>query len=717
MRKVLFAFVFFTQLINAQVAIPDPVFKSYLLAATGVNAAHENVAIDADGNGEIESEEASRIFQLIISNSGITDLTGISAFTNLESLDLIDVSTTSFTSDGLTRLAVFYVKGTLIQTLDLSPSIAMIRLDAESNSNLTHVNLSGLSQLNYITTKLNSLLTTMNITGLSSLEYFYTDRDNFHEFDFSQTPALKGFDSFRTPMRSVDFSMCHNLLNVSVFEGQLTYANLKNGNTENNIQLELNPDLHFVCVDDNDRRLFVPPTFGDFEMNSYCSFAPGGNYNTITGKVLFDAEQNGCNESDAAQSFLKIKIDDGTTQGAAFTNEFGDYRFYTTAGNFVLQPDLQNTNFFTSVSQTVSFPTANSMTEIRNFCVFPIGIHPDVEIVIAPIAPARPGFDAVYKIVYKNNGNQTLSGNIAINFDDSVLDFISGSIGVIPTAGSLAYQYAALRPFESREIVVVFSANAPTATPPLNINDILEFSASITPLADETPEDNLFVLSQVVVGSFDPNDKQCIEGETVSEDHIGKYLHYIINFENTGTHVAENVVVKDTINTAQFDINSLQILNASPGVKIKVTGNVVEFIFEGIHLPIGGHGNVLFKIKTKDNLPIHTEVSNVANIYFDYNIPIITNHATTRFSSLGARSFTTDDSVSVYPNPSTDIVNIRAMHDIKSVSLYDFQGRLLDVKYASSKQVQLNLAQKRAGFYLVQVVTDKGAKAEKLIKK
>ncbi|UPT71356.1 MAG: T9SS type A sorting domain-containing protein [Flavobacterium sp. JAD_PAG50586_2] len=39
----------------------------------------------------------------------------------------------------------------------------------------------------------------------------------------------------------------------------------------------------------------------------------------------------------------------------------------------------------------------------------------------APITPARPGFDAVYQIVYNNKGNQTLSGNIFFTYDDTVL--------------------------------------------------------------------------------------------------------------------------------------------------------------------------------------------------------------------------------------------------------------------------------------------------------
>jgi hypothetical protein len=51
-------------------------------------------------------------------------------------------------------------------------------------------------------------------------------------------------------------------------------------------------------------------------------------------------------------------------------------------------------------------------TTTQNFCITANGVHPDLEIVIAPIIPARPGFSAEYQIVYKNKGNQVMSQSI-----------------------------------------------------------------------------------------------------------------------------------------------------------------------------------------------------------------------------------------------------------------------------------------------------------------
>ncbi len=138
-----------------------------------------------------------------------------------------------------------------------------------------------------------------------------------------------------------------------------------------------------------------------------------------------------------------------------------------------------------------------------------------------------------------------------------------------------------------------------------------------------------------MVNSYDPNDKICLEGEIEAPSKIGEYLHYIINFENVGSADAVNIVVKDVIDVTKFDEKTLQILDSSHPVRAKINSNIAEFIFEGINLQHGGHGNILLKIKTRDNLVVGDVVTNKADIFFDYNLPITTNLASTTFQALG----------------------------------------------------------------------------------
>ena len=335
---------------------------------------------------------------------------------------------------------------------------------------------------------------------------------------------------------------------------------------------------------------------------------------------------------------------------------------------------------------------------------------------LAPVDFARPGFDATYKLVFKNKGNQMQSGNVTLNFDDSRIDFVSSS-PALSTSGvnTLTWNFTNLMPFENRSVLVTLNINSPVETPAVNIGDIINFSANINPIAgDELPIDNTFVYNQIVVGSFDPNDITCIEGATLATSQIGEYLHYIINFENTGNFLAQNIVVKDIIDETKFDVNSLQVLSSSDPMRATITANKAEFIFQNINKGPGGHGNVLFKIKTKSTLGNGSSVNKSANIYFDYNAPVATNSFQTTFATLSSSIFTKDDSISVYPNPANSIVNFTSNSTIKSIELYDVQGRILETQVGNVSN--LDISNKTNGIYFVKITTDKGSKVEKIVK-
>src|SRR5690606_33749868 len=115
------------------------------------------------------------------------------------------------------------------------------------------------------------------------------------------------------------------------------------------------------------------------------------------------------------------------------------------------------------------------------------------------------------------------------------------------SAGNLSWSYANLLPFETREIIFSLLLNTPTHPDfPLNGGDIVDYTATIGYGAvDETPVNNIFTLNQTLVNSYDPNDITCLEGNTVTPEYIGNFVHYIIRFENNGTANATNVVVRD----------------------------------------------------------------------------------------------------------------------------------------------------------------------------
>ena len=364
----------------------------------------------------------------------------------------------------------------------------------------------------------------------------------------------------------------------------------------------------------------------------------------------------------------------------------------------------------------------NNNTTTQDFCISANGVHQDLEMVMEPITPARPGFDAVYKLVYRNKGNTilpALTGGVFVMYDIAKVTYVSSSQPVTASGtNSINFSYPTLYPFASGSVEVTFHVNAPTDNPAVNIGDVLQFLSGISPNNnDENDADNSFHFNQTVVGSFDPNDVTCVEGNLVSPTEIGNYLHYVINFENTGTADAQNIVVRDVIDTTQFDVNSLQILNSSSPITAKLTGNIAEFIFQNINLHSGGHGNILIKIKSKNTLVQGNTVSKRANIYFDYNAPIDTNLENTTFQSLSNPNFETDASISIYPNPTIGNVNIKCNNNIKSVQLYDVQGRLLQTNLVNENQTLLDISNHSSGVYFLKIVSDKGIGVHKIVKK
>src|SRR5690606_3331849 len=411
---------------------------------------------------------------------------------------------------------------------------------------------------------------------------------------------------------TLDVSNVPIMSTLNLDNNQLLTLFIKNGTTET-LAIANNPDLQYVCADEeqlSDVNTEILESGSSIaHANSYCSFVLGGDYFEVTGSVKFDFDANGCDPLDTPSPFFQLNSTDGTNSGVFLSDSQGEYLIPVQEGTHTITPVLENTDYFTisPAELTVNFP-ADPTPFLQDFCLAPNGIHPDLEIEIIPTFQARPGFEASYKIVYHNKGTQMQSGEIKFRYYP-VTQFVSSMPDVSSQdAENLYYDYIDLQPFETREIDLIMRVNGPMDNPPVNIGDFLGYKATIDPVTnDETPDDNKFELKQEVVGSLDPNDKTCLQGESVGPEMAGEYVHYLIRFENTGNYPAENIVVKDVIDSEKFEVSTLRALNGSHEFYSRIKENVVEFIFENINLPFDDQNNdgyVLFKIKTKPELQL-----------------------------------------------------------------------------------------------------------------
>lgn len=680
-------------------------------------------------NNLLTTLDVNHLINLEFLGCGNNQLTNLEVdnLTNLTRFYCPTNQLSSLNVNSLTKLISFVCYSNQLASLDVHSLINLYEFGCSGNQ-LTNIDISNLQMMGNFNCSSNQL-TNIDTSNLTNLSFFSCSNNQLGSLDVRTLTSLYELYCDHNQITNLDVSTTNYLRYLVCSDNELTQLFVKNGNTEV-LDLSNNPTLTYICADDAELAA-VQAQLNTSGMtatvcNSYCSINPGGPHNTVVGTTIFDGNNNGCNINDPLHPNIRIDFSDGASTGSAFTNTLGESTFYATAGDYTIFPNIENAAAFniSPASAAINFPNANYNVINQSFCLSANGVHPDLEVVIIPIGPARPGFDAAYKIVYKNKGNQILSGNVTLAFDDSRIDFIAAlPVATTQTANNLEWAYNGLLPFESRSIKMEFNVNAPTETPAVNNGDILNFTTSITPLAnDESPSDNAFTFNQTVVGPFDPNNITCIEGDVVSPSEIGNYLHYVVNFENTGTAAAENVVVKLEINPDEFDISSLQIMDTSHDAFAQITGNVVEFKFPNINLqpagdpPVNGHGNILFKMKSDSALNVGDLVKNRANIFFDYNFPIETDAAETVFESLKTDEFPNDASIVVYPNPTHDLLKISGSNTIQTVELYDVQGRILQIFKAGKTEAQLDLSSHSKGIYFVKIITEKGKKVEKIIK-
>ncbi|RXM61537.1 T9SS type A sorting domain-containing protein [Chryseobacterium sp. CH1] len=671
---------------------------------------------------------------------------------NLKKIHIDKPNLTSLTFNTLNQLENITINRTKLTSLDLTNAPLLSNLTLDQNPLLSTLVIQNNANLEYVRVQNSPLLTSISVqnkakllgltltgTGISSLNltglpevFSLSLSDNkITSLDVSSLTDLVFMSMGEDFLTSIDVSQNTKLSSLNVAGKAITTVNTKNGKP--NLQfyaspISLTPNLAYVCCDTNKvnqvSNMLLSYGHTNVVVNNYCSFTPGGVFYTVQGTTKYDSNNNGCDLNDLGRPLQKFNITNGTISGSSIGNSSGNYSIPLQAGTHTITPVLENPSYFTITpsSVNVTFPNQASPV-IQNFCYAANGVHHDLEVVIIPIQSAVPGFDAQYKIVYKNKGTAAQSGNIAFNFNDSLMNYQNATVTPnSQSSGALSWNFTNLLPFETKEMTVTMKLNTPTQTPAVNNGDILHYTAQINGVTDETPTDNNFSLNQTVVNSFDPNDKNCLEGTSIEKTQVGDYVHYLIRFENKGTANARNIVVKDEIDASKFDLSSVVALNGSHNFITEIKSpNIVEFIFENIQLPFDNDHNdgyVAFKIKTKSTLNIGDSFSNTAKIYFDYNHPIITNTYTTsvqdRTTLATSETSKKNNQLVIYPNPVKDILHIQSPDEVSKVEIYDLSGRIINSMGVKGNSV--NVSNLLKGNYLIKVFFKDKTSVQKFIK-
>ena len=469
------------------------------------------------------------------------------------------------------------------------------------------------------------------------------------------------------------------------------------------------------CTD----RKFTHVGYNVFDSSCYC---------VVKGTVYNDANHN-CTQDAGEVGINHIQMQ-CTGLGYTYTNASGNYYFLVPSGTYTvsqtilgmypLSPCQPNHIPFTSVAATGCYTTMNFADTVNP-------IH-DMHISTWDYTHARPGFSYTQATVITNDGTTTESNIFAGYKPDGQVfgpTFVpSGTFTGAPYYYSTASSAFALAPGAGQQFLVNYNvpADIPLGTSVM-FTDTVAYAAPVTNwLSDYSPWNNVNYFGTTTVGSYDPNFKEVNpkgwgpDGVITTEDSV---MEYMVHFQNVGSYLAENVVVKDTLD-GNLDWKTLRPVYMSKNCVVDIDEHgVATFTFSHINLPpvttepIASNAMFTYTVKQRPGLPLGTRIHNSASIYFDFNAPIKTNKTRNTIGwSVGVQNIsaaaTANDAFTVYPNPANNTFN--AVINSNEAGTYglkisDVAGRLHINKTLTitkgSQTIPVDVNQLSAGIYFV----------------
>jgi len=328
------------------------------------------------------------------------------------------------------------------------------------------------------------------------------------------------------------------------------------------------------------------------------------------------------------------------------------------------------------------------------------------------------GDSVLFRIKNEGTGAMSSNSNYTIVEDDMI--FKKGVVKL--TAGAeeqlslfasgksywLLAEQSLNHPGKSRPRAFLEGCISPKSTQVVSLGKGLQF-------AQDDEDYYIDIHCQEFVGSYDPNEKYS-DPKGYGADHdieVNTLINYTINFQNTGTDTAFNIVIRDTLAT-HYDLETFGFVSSSHPVKWFIENNVLIFRFDNILLvdsfknEKASHGYVNFQIAPKSTTPLLTPLKNRAAIFFDFNPPVITDYSVLRVNKNFLPTATIDlqlQQVSIYPNPVQErlYLNWKNFEPDALLIISDIYGNALIEKRATTDLQYIETMNLSKGVYFLSI--------------
>ena len=436
----------------------------------------------------------------------------------------------------------------------------------------------------------------------------------------------------------------------------------------------------------------------------------GTDCGRITGALHVDADEDCVFDAmdESGMPYRMLVVEPGPLYG--ITNAFGSYTINLNEGSYTIENQDADLFPICPAIEPVPFDiTLLAPVVIQDFADSSAQ-GPELEITCTH-SEARPGFVYHAWLSVKNLSPYWAYPSLTFTHDP-LLTFLSGNVGgASVSAGQVAWaNFPYVVGFGTRVVHLQFQVPADAGL----IGTVITSTGTVQQVpAESNYANNSCTESVTIIGSYDPNDKTAVTSSQLSDELYfidqDTSITYVIRFQNTGTASAINVEVTDTL-PPELDPATMRLLGWSHTLTdVQITeGPVMHWLFNNIYLPDSGfneaasHGFVSFNIKPHQPVLPGTVITNTANIFFDFNDPVITEPSvlTAEFSTQVEEGVKGD--LRLYPNPATDRITIAASEAIAVVRLIAADGRVLQEWPANKAMLELELDGFGPGLYRVE---------------
>lgn len=399
---------------------------------------------------------------------------------------------------------------------------------------------------------------------------------------------------------------------------------------------------------------------------------------TISGMVFHDLNGDGIlNLGEPPFLLAQVEAQPGDFLTAPDPN--GYYVLHVDTGTYVVQgqPVLYHLRTTPPLTTTLSEYASDTLRDIG------YQIIPDMYDVVADMVAsiAQPGFVNPVTLGVLNVGTEATFSTIVFTHSP-VQTWNTSDLAPESVSGNMAIWTASLEPGELWSTRVYLHTDSTVVLG----TEIFHTVTATIPQADQTPENNTDSDPGVVLGSLDPNDKRVTPSELATEDLVaGNEVEYTIRFQNTGTFPASRVVITDTLSTDLVH-NTLQFRSSSHPCSWYMAHGILYVIYDPIFLPDSAssepesHGHVRFTVQPSAQLFPGASVENRANIYFDFNVAVITEPAVFTVQLPAALEERPEEAFVAFPDPFTDLVTFQFPMPLTTqhqLELIDVHGRVV----------------------------------------